>query len=64
MNTNYSGVLLLLLATLLFAILDSSSKFLTAAFAVPLIVWMRYLTNLGFMLLIVPSAQRRELVPA
>lgn len=62
MNTNYSGVLLLLLATLLFAILDSSSKFLTAAFAVPLIVWMRYLTNLGFMLLIVPSAQRRELV--
>ena len=39
MNQRYRGIILVLIATLLFSVLDTSSKFLTAHYAAAQIVW-------------------------
>ena len=53
MNQRYRGIILVLIATLLFSVLDTSSKFLTAHYAAAQIVWMRYLCQFILVLLIV-----------
>ena len=62
MPTRLHGILLFLTAIFLFAALDATAKYLTAFFAVPLLVWARYLVHLVFMLLIVAPSQGRALV--
>lgn len=56
------GIILLLIATFLFAVLDTFSKYLTAFFAVPLIVWARYFVHLVFMLVGIAPSMGREIV--
>ncbi len=56
------GILLFLLAQMMFASLDATSKYLTAFFAVPLLVWARYLVHFVLMLLFVAPSMRGELV--
>ncbi|HMM54659.1 MAG TPA: DMT family transporter [Candidatus Desulfobacillus sp.] len=56
------GILLFLLAQTMFASLDATSKYLTAFFAVPLLVWARYLVHFVLMLLFVAPSMRGELV--
>jgi len=58
----FQGALLILVATFLFAIHDASSKYLMAFFAVPLIVWARFLVNLILMLVVVAPGMGRELI--
>ncbi len=56
------GTILLLIATFLFAVLDTSSKYLTASFAVPLVVWARYVGHLVLMLVGVAPGMGRQIV--
>jgi drug/metabolite transporter (DMT)-like permease len=56
------GISLLLTATFLFAALDTCSKYLTAYFAVPLVVWVRYFVHLALMLAAVAPGTGRELI--
>ena len=56
------GIILILIATFLFAVLDTCSKYLTAFFAVPLIVWARYFVHLVFMLVGIAPGMGREIV--
>jgi drug/metabolite transporter (DMT)-like permease len=56
------GIILILIATFLFALLDTLSKHLTAYFAVPLIVWARYFVHLVFMLVGIAPGMGREIV--
>jgi drug/metabolite transporter (DMT)-like permease len=56
------GIILILIATLFFAVLDTSSKYLTAFFAVPLVVWARYVGHLALMLVGVAPGMGREIV--
>lgn len=56
------GVSLLLTATFLFAALDTSSKYLTAYYAVPLVVWARYFVHLVLMLATVAPGAGRDLI--
>jgi drug/metabolite transporter (DMT)-like permease len=56
------GIILILIATFLFAVLDTLSKYLTAFFAVPLIVWARYFVHLVFMLVGIAPGMGREIV--
>lgn len=56
------GIILLLIATFLFAVLDACSKYLTVFFAVQLIVWARYLVHLVFMLVGIAPGMGREIV--
>lgn len=54
------GIALFMLALMLFAMLDATSKHLTATFAVPLLVWARYTLHfLAMMLFIAPSMRLR-----
>lgn len=55
------GITLFLLATLLFALHDAASKVLLAVFAIPLLVWARYLVHLLIMLLTVAPTRGRTL---
>ena len=50
MQPKYYGVLFLLVATLLFALHDATSKHLFVFFSVPLLVWARYLIYIVIML--------------
>ena len=59
---NLSGFLLFPLALLIFAISDATAKYMSAFFAVPLLVWVRYLTQLVFMLATVAPGMGREIV--
>ena len=59
---NLSGFLLFPLALLIFAISDATAKYMSAFFAVPLLVWVRYLTQLVFMLATVAPRMGREIV--
>ena len=52
LSQRYRGVILVLIATFLFSIHDTSSKFLTAHYAAAQIVWMRYLCQFTLVLLI------------
>lgn len=56
------GVLLFLTALLLFAILDATAKYLTAFFAVPFMVWVRYLVHFVFMAVTVAPSEGWALV--
>lgn len=56
------GILLFMLALMLFALLDATSKHLTATFAVPLLVWARYALHFVIMLVFVAPSMRLQLV--
>ncbi|MBL0168620.1 MAG: DMT family transporter [Propionivibrio sp.] len=56
------GVILFLTAIFLFAVLDATAKYLTAFFAVPLLVWARYFVHLVFMLVAIAPGMGREIV--
>lgn len=56
------GVLLFLTALLLFAVLDATAKHLTAFFAVPFMVWVRYLVHFVFMLATVAPGEKMALL--
>ena len=56
------GIILILIATFLFAVLDTCSKYLTTFFAAPLIVWVRYFVHLCLMLVGVAPGMGREIV--
>lgn len=62
MNSKFHGILLFLVATLLFAIHDATSKYLIPFFAIPLLVWARYVVHLSIMLLAVAPGMGRQLV--
>ena len=50
MQHRFRGAALILIVTFLFALHDATSKYLTAFFAVPLLVWARYVGHLLIML--------------
>jgi drug/metabolite transporter (DMT)-like permease len=56
------GVLLFLIALLLFAGLDATAKYLSAFFAVPFLVWARYMVHCVFMIVTTGPSVGRELV--
>lgn len=56
------GIVLFLIALLLFSVVDSTAKYLVAFFAVPLIVWARYFVHFVLMLLLVAPGVGRDLV--
>ena len=56
------GVFLFLTAIFLFAALDATAKYLTAFFAVPLLVWARYFVHLVVMLITIAPGMGREIV--
>ena len=62
MSTRYRGILFFLAATLLFATLDVTSKYLVALFTVPLLVWARYSVHLIIMLIAIAPGMGREIV--
>lgn len=63
MNTrNLHGVILFLTALLLFAAVDTTVKYLTAFFSVPLLVWARYFVHFVLMLVAVVPGTGREIV--
>ena len=61
MNAKLNGIILFLVATLLFAIHDATSKYLIPFFAIPLLVWARYVVHLSLMLVAVAPRMGREL---
>lgn len=56
------GILLFMVALMMFASLDATSKHLTALFSVALLVWARYLVHFVLMLIFVAPSLRAELV--
>ncbi len=56
------GLLFFLIALFLFACLDATAKYMSAWFAVPLLVWARYMVHCVFMLATVAPSLGRELV--
>jgi drug/metabolite transporter (DMT)-like permease len=56
------GIALFMLAVMLFALLDATSKHLSASFAVPLLVWARYMLHFVIMLVFVGPSMRLQLV--
>lgn len=56
------GVLLFLTAIFLFAALDATAKYLAAFYAVPLLVWARYLVHLIVMVVAIAPGMGREIV--
>lgn len=56
------GIVLFMLALMLFAMLDATSKRLTADFAVPLLVWARYALHCLIMLLFLGPSMKLRLV--
>lgn len=56
------GILLFLTALLLFAVLDATAKYLTTFFAVPFMVWVRYLVHFVFMVATVAPSEGWSLV--
>ena len=61
MHPRQLGIALFLLSTVLFALHDATSKYLLAFFAIPLLVWARYLVHLLLMLLTVAPGMGRDL---
>lgn len=64
MNTQHPlrGVSLMLLAVLLFALLDATAKHLSSSFAVPLLVWARYVVHCVLMSVVLGPRLGRSLV--
>lgn len=58
----FLGVALFLTALLLFASTDASFKYLSAFFAVPLLVWARFFVHLVIMLVFVAPRMGREII--
>jgi drug/metabolite transporter (DMT)-like permease len=56
------GILLFLAALFLFAALDATAKYMNAFFAVPLLVWARYLVHFVFMLVFMAPGIGREII--
>lgn len=56
------GVLLLLAALVLFAGMDTTTKFLVGRYEVPVVVAIRYIVHCGLMLLLLAPGQGRRLV--
>jgi drug/metabolite transporter (DMT)-like permease len=56
------GILLFLAALFLFAALDATAKYMNAFFAVPLLVWARYLVHFVFMLVFMAPGMGREII--
>jgi drug/metabolite transporter (DMT)-like permease len=56
------GVVLFLCALFLFAATDTTFKYLAAFFAVPLLVWARFIVHLLVMLVVVAPRMGRELI--
>ncbi|MDR2239441.1 MAG: DMT family transporter [Zoogloeaceae bacterium] len=56
------GIALFMLALMMFALLDATSKHLSLTFAVPLLVWARYIVHFLLMLIFVAPSLRIELV--
>ena len=61
-NKNFSGFLLFLTALLLFSISDATAKYLSVFFAIPLLVWVRYVVQLVFMVVAVAPGQGRGIL--
>jgi len=61
-NKNLHGVYFFLTALLLFAVSDATAKYLTAFFPLALLLWVRYVSNLLFMLVASAPAMGREIV--
>ena len=61
MRNSLQGVILVLVATLLFSLHDASSKYLNAFFAVPLLIWSRYTINLLLVLVVAGRRLGREI---
>ena len=59
---NLQGITLFLIALFLFAAVDSTAKYLTAFFSVPLLVWARYFVHFVIMLLVVAPSTGREII--
>ena len=57
------GVVLLASAVLLFACMDATTKYLTASYAVPLVVAVRYIVHLLLMVIILVDKQDLKTVP-
>lgn len=57
-----SGFLLFPFALLIFAISDATAKYMSVYFAVPLLAWVRYVTQLAFMLMTVAPRMGRDIV--
>ena len=55
-------VIALLATTFLYAFHDATLKYLTGFFAVPLLVWARYIVQLALMLLVVAPSMGREII--
>ena len=62
MQHRFLGATLILIVTFLFALHDATSKYLTAFFAVPLLVWARYVGHLLIMLVGVAPRMGRQLI--
>lgn len=56
------GALLFLAALFLFAALDATAKYMSAFFAVPLLVWARYLVHFVIMLVAMAPGLGREII--
>ena len=56
------GVFLFLAAVFLFAALDATAKYMNAFFAVPLLVWARYLVHFVIMLVFMAPGMGREII--
>ncbi len=62
MQKKSHGTLLFLTALLLFAVSDATAKYMSAFFAIPLLAWARYVTQLIFMLVVTAPRMGREIV--
>ena len=59
---NLRGFLLFLTALFLFAVSDATAKYMSAFFAVPLLAWARYLSQMLFMLAVTAPGMGGEIV--
>ncbi len=62
MQSKTRGIVLVLIATCLFAIHDGTSKYLISFFAIPVLIWARYLVNVLIVLVAAGPRMGRELI--
>lgn len=61
-SLHLQGVVLFLTALFLFAVIDTSFKYLSVFIAVPLLLWLRFAVHLLVMLILVAPSQGWALV--
>ena len=61
-NKKSQGTLFFLTALFIFALSDTTAKYMSAFFAVPLLAWARYFTQLIFMLVVTAPGMGRAIV--